>query len=220
MRVLPLRHLPLHRARLLTAPVVEPLQTEQVMEHLRISSNDEIPKLESLIISARQSAEEYLRRALITQTWQFFLDTIPSPGIDEWWDGVRDGAIGQGMMRGMELPRPPLQSVTHVKSYTDTDVSTTFAPSNYIVDTISDPGAIALRTGGVWPVPTRLTNGFEIQFVCGYGATEEAIPKPILDGMLLLIGHLFENREATTEGSLTLIPWGITQLWDTYRVQL
>jgi uncharacterized phiE125 gp8 family phage protein len=216
--ILRLRHLPLDKAKMLTGPVEEPLLLEQVTAHLRIDSAEEVPQLMAWITGARQMAETYTHRALITQTWQLFFDTVPTPGMDEWWDGVRQGPIRMGQAGSIELPHPPLQSVVAVTVYDSADQPTVWPADNYYTDTASDPGRICLRDQGQWPQPMRTVNGLEIQFVCGYGLTGAEVPQPILNGMLLVIGHLYENREATTEAPLSEIPLGATTLWDPYRV--
>jgi hypothetical protein len=37
-------------------------------------------------------------------------------------------------------------------------------------------------------------------------------------GMLLLIGHLYENREASIDASLNAIPYGVESLWYPERI--
>ena len=219
--VLHLRDVPLHRAVLVTAPTVEPLETDEAKLHLRVTHAEEDLLITTLIRAARRIAEEYTRRALITQTWRLMLDAMPSPGIDDWWDGVRQGSVVQFMPPAMELPRPPLASVVHIKSYDDSDVATVFASTKYFVDTQSDPGRVALRNGQTWPVPDRVTNGLEIQFTCGYGAGAVNVPEPIRQGMLLLIAHMYEHREAVVTGTIaTQLPLTVTACWAPYRVVL
>lgn len=219
--VLRLRDLPLHQAVLVTAPTVEPLEMYEAKLHARITHAEEDTLLSMLIKTVRRTAEEYTRRALITQTWRLMLDAMPSPGIDDWWDGMRQGSVVQLMPAALELPRPPLVSIVHVKSYDDSDVATTFAASKYFVDTASDPGRIALRNGQTWPVPDRITNGLEIQFTCGYGAAAKDVPEPLRQGMLLLLGHLYEHREVVVTGTIaTQLPFTLVRSWNEYRVML
>ena len=84
-----------------TEPAEEPLGIEEVKTHLRVDMDDDDDLIQSLITSSRQYAESYLKRALITQTWKYYLD--------EWPDEGRDY---------IELPMPPLSSVSSMK-YTD-----------------------------------------------------------------------------------------------------
>ena len=46
-------------------------------------------------------------------------------------------------------------------------------------------------------------------------------PDPILSGMLLLIGHLYENRQAVITGTIaTELPMTVKSLWFPFRADL
>ena len=77
----------------ITQPLTEPVSLAEVQRHLRIDVDTETPSLEVMLVAARQKVEAFLRRALISQTIQLTLDWGPA------W---------------VELPRPPLQSVTSI----------------------------------------------------------------------------------------------------------
>lgn len=139
------------------------------------------PLLNMLIAAARQEAETELRRALVTQTWDLYLDAFP------YWE--------------IRLPKPTLQSVTSI-TYVDTDgVTQTLDASDYLVDTASEPGRVTPVFGGVWPVTRWQTNAVKIRFVCGYGAAA-AVPQGIKNWMLMRIGALYENRESLMIGQV------------------
>jgi uncharacterized phiE125 gp8 family phage protein len=108
---------------LVTAPVVEPVSRAEAKVHCRIDADmtDDDTLVDGYITAARQWVEERTRRALITQTW------------DLWQDGWPDGDT-------FTLPMAPLQSVTHIKYVDEDDATATWAASNYVVDTYSEPG--------------------------------------------------------------------------------
>jgi len=56
-----------------------------------------------------------------------------------------------------------------------------------------------------------------VTFVSGYGAAA-AVPKAIKQALLLLIGHLYENREAVTTANLNELPMAVNALLYPYRV--
>jgi hypothetical protein len=60
-------------------------------------------------------------------------------------------------------------------------------------------------------------NAVVIRAVCGF-TSQTNVPENIKTGMLLFIGHLDTNREATSEKTLTEIPFGVKALWDMERV--
>ena len=73
-----------------------------------------------LITAARMAAEEYLRRALITQTYKLTLDLSCSSLGAAWSEGVYDLPVTElygGMPRTIELPKGPIQSITSVTTY-------------------------------------------------------------------------------------------------------
>lgn len=177
------------------APATEPVTTSEAKAHVRVDISDDDALIGTLITSAREYVEETARRSLVTQTWKLYLDRWP--GVDY-----------------ITLPRPPLQSVTSVK-YTDKDgVQTTWANSNYLVDSDSEPGRIVLAYDVSWPdtVELRPMNPIEVVFVAGYGAAAAA-PQRWKQAILLLAGHWYENREATVDGAIQRpIPFAVESL--------
>lgn len=183
--------------KLVSAPAAEPLSLNDAKAHLRVDGTDEDSYISALIQFAREFIEGETGRALITQTWAYFLDLWPETFGIGWWDGVRLGPIASGAHRIVVLPKPPLQSVTHIKTYDSDDQPTTFSSTLYIVDVGSMPARISLRKGATWPVVGRAINGIEIEFVAGYGNGASDVVGPLRQAMQLLVAHWFENRELT-----------------------
>lgn len=164
------------RLTLVTAPQFEPVTVAEAKLHARIDEDE--TAIASLIATAREMAETYTRRAFVTQTWKMFLDQFPACSV-------------------IEMPRAPLQSVTHIKTYDDADAATTFAASNYYVDAATRPGRIVLRDASSWPDADRVANAVEIQFVAGYGGVS-LVPAQIKQAVLLTVAHLYEHRGDAT----------------------
>lgn len=156
--------------------------------------------LEALITVAREYCENYQNRVYITQTWELILDMWPCGDI-------------------IEIPKPPLQSVTSIKHKDTAGVESTWAATNYIVDPDSFVGRVALAYGCAWPTTTLYPiAGIRIRFVAGYGITADSVPVRVKQAMLLLIGHLYEYREAGVERALQEIPFGVKALLGLDRV--
>lgn len=164
------------------APAAEPLTLAEAKAHLRVDSTSEDALITTLITVARQSAETFTRRALITQTWALKFDAFP----DE-----------------ITVPLPPLQSVTSI-GYVDSDgAAQTLATSGYQVNTDTQPGRIKPAYGARWPATRADTYGaVTVTFVAGYGAAGSAVPEPIRQAMLMQIGHMFERRETSIAGTI------------------
>lgn len=189
------------RIKVTTAPAIEPLTTAEVKLHLRIDHSEEDALIDRLIQTARQQCEDVSRRAFITRTLTAKLDCWPDCTF--------------------ELPFPPLLAVTSIK-YTDISaVQTTFSASNYIVDAHSEPGRIGLKWSSYWPsVTLQAINGIEIIYTAGYGAAATDVPDRYKAAILLLVAHLYENREAAVVGqgfSSQALPFGLDALLLTDR---
>ncbi len=186
--------------KLVTPPATEPVTLVEAKVHLRVDAVSEDALITSLITAAREYAETVTWRALITQTWKFYCDDWP---------------VGDEIL----LPNAPLQSVASVKYKDTAGIQTTWGVSNYIVDTDSEPGRVVLGYGLSWPSVTLYpANPIEIEFTAGYGVAA-AVPASIKQAMLLLIGHLYENREATAAGqTITEVPFAVKALLSPLRV--
>lgn len=184
---------------LYTAPTSEPLTIDEVREHLRVNISTDDMLISGLIVTAREFYEKWQRppRALITQTREMYLDGWPGEDY-------------------IEL-RSPLASVTHIKYYGTDNIEYTMDSADYYVDTKSFVSKVGLAYGKSWPSTTlRPSNSVCIRYICGSSEVEQMIK----DGMKLLIGHLYENREATTERTLTEIPLGARILLGMDRVPI
>ena len=118
--------------------------------------------------------EQFQNRAYITQTWDTYMD--------EWEFPIRPA-------------RPPLQSVSFIK-YTDySGTQITWSSSNYLVDTITDPGRITLASDTDIPnTSLQPMNGIQVRYVTGYGTASD-VPASVKLAIKMMIAHRFENPE-------------------------
>ena len=216
--------------KLKTPPASEPVSLSETKAYLRISDTDDDAFITSLITAVRQRFEEWGARSLITQTWTLWLDRFPR---SEKRSTPKEGYFElpvdhfDDVNRLIEIPRPTLISVTFLQTYDTLNALTVFDSSNYLVDTVSSPGRVALNQGFAWPTVLRGINGVEIEFVAGYGDAS-AIPEPIKQGMLLWIKFLFAEKsklfesDESTPGLLEInrvpLPAVVKSLWEPYRV--
>lgn len=69
----------------------------------------------------------------------------------------------------------------------------------------------------VWPGSYHREDAVSVTYVAGYG-NADAVPAPIKAAILLIVGHLYENREASTVGvSAELLPMAVDALLAPYR---
>lgn len=203
---------------LVTAPARLPVSLNELKVQLRLNDDEtqEDALLLGLLRSTVEHCERFTGRALITQTWMLFLDVWPCGDGPALHEGFHVGAVTEAAASNIELPKPPLQSVSHVKTYDDDDVAATWATGNYFVDIAGEPGRIAVRAGQAWPSATRAANAIEIQFVAGYGGDPGNVPEALRHGILMLAAHLYEHRGDAAEAAM--LQSGALRLWRPFRV--
>jgi uncharacterized phiE125 gp8 family phage protein len=196
--------------RLITAPAAAPLTLAEAKAHLRVNHDDEDALINGLIDAVRghvDGKDGFLGRALVTQTWELVLDKFPAAEI--------------------KIPLPPLQTVESIKYDDGAGLEQTLAANQYSVDNASEPGWVMPVTAR-WPTTLDAINAVRIRFVAGYAPDANSppdlaanVPGAIKAAMLLLIGSLYEHREAIVIGQTAVqIPWGAEQLLRPFRVQL
>jgi uncharacterized phiE125 gp8 family phage protein len=171
----------------IAAPSAEPVSLDEAKAHLRLDGTAEDALIGALISAARLHVEAATGRALCTQVWEEQFDAFPE-----------DTAF-------VELPKPPLSSVQQVAWLDATGAMQqalladfqTIAP----VGPFAQPGSVGPKSGKSWP--TGLSEqplSARIRFVAGYGDAA-SVPAPLKAALLLVLGDLYQNREAQIVGS-------------------
>lgn len=202
---------------LVTGPSAEPVTTSEAMTWARLDDDTDSALIDQLVTAARAAAEEYLRRALITQTWKLTLDLERSMTNDRLGEGFYDLPITVlygGLRREVELPKGPIQSITDVTTYALDNSSSTYAPSNYFLDEAGQ--RLVLNIGAIWPANMRPRAACEITYAAGYGDTASDVPQPIKTGIMIHVASLYEQRGQCADAMD--LPPGSKQLYNQYRV--
>ena len=179
--------------RVTTAPSVEPLALADVKSYLRISGSSEDTLLNLMIQTVREFCEDFTGRALITQTITMNIDGTRMLD-DPLWEGTRVAPDVKFYKDHIQLARPRVQSVTSVKTFSDSDVATTFSASKYYLDSQREPARVVLRDGETWPVSLRVANSIEVVYVAGYGDAATDVPAPLRLGMMQHLAYLYDQR--------------------------
>ena len=178
-------------------PATEPVSVSEAKAHLRVTDAAEDTLIGTKITEARQMAENELRRSLDTQSWQLTLDEFPDV---------------------IELPYPPIIGVSSVQ-YIDaaTGILTTLSAASYKLDARSAPARLVPAWDYDWPTPRAEVNAVTVTYTAGYG-NAAAVPEAIKGWIKLMVGHLYEHREASAAGATaTQLPFA-AGLLDPYRV--
>lgn len=168
-------------------PVIEPITVDELKTFARIDGSDEDTLLEGFIEAVRIGAENYLSRALISQSIRMIMD---------WWPGSV-----------VELFRPPLISIIQIVTIDEDDIETVYDSNNYYKQVEAIPGLIILKQGITEPQNTaRDHGGFAIDYKAGYGLLATDVPASIREGLKLWATALYENRAINTEPPPEALP--------------
>lgn len=187
------------RPILITGPTSEPITPDEAKAHLNITGSSKDVYINSLIVAARRRIERYLQRALISQTWDCYFSCFKDC---------------------LELPFPPLVSITSVK-YKDLDgAEQTLTHGNYYHTVIADvPGKLVRKHGVTFP-ETEYENpdSVIVRYVAGYDSAA-AVPAEIKHAMKLMLTDYYEHRGTVVVGNIAhKIPGHITDLIHSYKV--
>ena len=180
-----------------TPPSEEPITLAELKTHLRVDTSDDDTYITALGAAARAWCEGFCNRQFVSATYDWRIDKFGE----------------------LLVPKPDLVSVTSIK-YIDTDgAEQTVSSSIYDVDIDQAPGRIRLAYDKSWPDDRRATtNAVTVRFVAGYGAAA-AVPETLKAAIKLLVGHLYEHREAVTLGHLSRsLQYGLERLLWPYKM--
>lgn len=189
---------------LVTAATEEPVSLDEAKTQCRVDTDDEQLLLIALIQAARDYAETFTHRALITQVWDLKLDAFPDD--DTIW-----------------VPKPPLQTTptAPVVTYVDSNGTTqTVSSTLYTIDAPAGPHARMARIvpaySCYWPTTRDVPNAVTVRFYAGYGL-QASVPAAIKTAIKLLVAQWFSNRAATGAANLATIPLGVDALLWPYK---
>lgn len=173
-------------------PTEEPIALAEAKVHCRVDHDDENDLITSLIVSARQWAENETRRRLVNTTLRLSMDCFPEV---------------------IRLPGGKVSSVTSI-TYTDTNGdSQTLSSSVYTLDSDSEPARIVQAYGQFWPAIRYVPNAVKATYVAGYGAAASNVPDGIRSAIKQHVLYSFnrEPEEAILESAKALL--------DPFRIQ-
>ena len=197
--------------------------------HLRIDSSAEDALINTLIDTATRWSEDYCDRTFCHTRWTMSLDSFYGPVGSPVQFGLKadgnniEGRQGTVPNLDIELPRPPM-----VQTGTATAVTITYTPSagastvtlsatEYRVDRPATPGVCRPLYGQTWPTHLVDQNATTVTWWGGYSADGTSVPSPAKAAILMLVAHLWRNREMAAEAALTEVPMGTRALLDTLR---
>ncbi|NPD67294.1 hypothetical protein HN018_06865 [Lichenicola cladoniae] len=191
------------------------LSLDQVRRHIRIDTEDEDDLLEIYLGAATTMAEEFLARALVTQTLRWVMAHSPPTNqfpMFPFTAFILPLWMPYSMLfqRPVEIPRSPVQSIVSIATGQWGQADTVLDPSSYHLDLNTEPSRLHLLNGaGNFP-----SDHLIVEFVAGY-ADPASVPKPIVMAILLLTAFLYENRG---DAGGDMPPAATALLWP-YKIQ-
>jgi len=128
--------------------------------------------------------------------------------------GDVDGVVYIDSFRPVTLDNGPVNSITSIQYLDYNNSIQTLPANNYFVD-IAGPHA-RIRFHDVPDLYDYALNRVIIN--CNVGHAENAIPKPMIHAVRLLVGHMYENRAAAEIRTVSEIPFGIHSLLSPFRI--
>lgn len=177
---------------IITQPTNKPVTLEEVKHHARLAldDNSEDALLELMIDAATKSAEFETNRSLINRT-------------------IR---IKEYAALKIELPKPPLVSISSVKLIDSDGVETTLTTDDYSIDDVGLVPELHFDSIGA-------AKYVQVEYVAGYGSSASNVPESIRKWILCRVNTLYEYREYFMNGSLNDFPKSfIDSLLDDYRI--
>lgn len=195
----------------------EPLTIAECRQHIEAQpyGDSELDPLDDaqiggMLAAAREHCENFLGLSLSTRVLEIALDEFPK----------RRRHPHQHRDLAIELPMGPVRQILSVSWGGESDDE--MNDDTFTLDDYSRPARV-VPVAAAWPTVARATNAVKVRYLAGYGVDSdggEALPKAIRAAILLVVGHLFANREDAADVALTSLPINAEALMRPMRVRL
>lgn len=199
----------MNRPVLITPPAITPVSLPEAKAHLRVDFTDDDTLIEGLIRAATEHLDGWtgiLGRCLVEQEWSQTFD---------------------GFARELPLSLTPVISISSVTVGSEAIDSGSYSlkvdsggNSRVVVDGVSASGETSVvYKAGYATIPEVPAVPGEDENDPGTPAipAKSTVPDPLKVAILLLVGHLYNNREATTSVSISQLPFAVNSLIAPYR---
>lgn len=190
-------------------PLTEPITLEEARDYLRLDAFGSPPThpdddlVDVMISAARGAAENYINHSIAYREVILQLDEFNGKGY-------------------VDLQDWPVSLITSVEYFDKNGVVQTLDPAEYILDDAQKPARLYPVTD--FPETQDRVNAITITFMAGYtdGLSPNTYPAPraIKLAILLILGHLYENRQDVTYQQHHRLPMGSEYLLQPYRISM
>lgn len=187
--------------KLITPPTAEPLTLDEAKAHARIDGAADDTYVTGLIPACRELYEKISERSVMAQTWDVAFDDFPRYHRDRYNGRYADASEFSDYPERylhhdlyLELPVPPVQSVTSITYIDSNGTPQTLDPALFQVDLITEPARVYAAYGQAWPGVRLQRNAVTVRIVTGY-PDAASVPATMKLAIKALIAHFYENRE-------------------------
>ena len=168
--------------------------------HLRIADTEEDAVLQRCINAAVHLLDGWtglLTRCIGEQSWVSYHSGFPMDGV-------------------LWLPMNGATAITSITYRDPAGADQTLAPVDYRLQEHARGSRLARPTSTSWPATEGRADAVSVTAVYGWPAAE--VPPDIIEAILLLTAHYFENRSAAAfGGGFGQLPMGVDAIVDRYR---
>ena len=187
---------PYGKVQLDTAVTTEPLTLSEAKAHLRVTSSSDDAYISTLITVARELVEKETRQIWTAATYKVSYDTFPGT----------DTIIIPDITN--------IASITSLQYFDNNANDLTWPSSNYYLASTL-PCRIVKKTASSWPSTDSQPDNVRLKLVTA--TPTGGVPKPLLQAMLLIIGHFYENRQEVADRIYYTMPKASEFLLTPYR---
>ena len=208
--------------KIITPASAEPISMEMARKQCRVDPEGSPPTHEDdeliavFLTAAREWCEDELGMNIAPAIAETSFDDFP--GTTTITNSVGTTATSPGVLA---LESGPVLGILSIK-YLDTDgLEQEVDWTTYYLDTDDQVAVVRLFTGDEddepWPTSNGTPNNVKVRYSIGYSLPTDSpqdapLPARIKAAILLVLGHLYQNRSNTVEKNLAEIPLGAAAL--------
>lgn len=191
----------LYEVKVSVGPESEPVLLAEAKAFMDVNTDADDTLITALIIAARQMAEKYLNRVLITQT------------LIAYYSRLGDKTY---------VPKPPHQSISEVRRIKLDDETVLTVNNDYYVQGLDHKYLLIPKP---WELPAghsphdRLgTWELKVTYEAGYGDAGTDVPGAILNGIKMIVNTLYDGRDIEGEAQTFKIPTDAKAVMSPYKI--
>lgn len=180
--------------RRIGAAATPPVTLAEAKARLRVTHDDENAVITAMIASACDQIGEMAGRVLSSETWEVMMSDFPA---------------------AVRLPKSPVIALTSVTYLDAVEAVQAAVLGDFALVQSDDWSHVQPAVGKAWPTPgVDREDAARIRFSAGY----TTLPAALKEAVLLMVGHLFRNREGVSPDAMTEPPLSISALVSTHKL--